>query len=227
MLHLTKASKRRRRVDHIRTFRKVHQQDKSKCQCHSVISKWSDKSSDALQDCESTHNWNTPNHKYWIFFFAVLNTTYLFNAKHRWEFLHCELTTGKGWQSSMSSWLKTFFLTSPWNWISPQKLDNSKYCQHERLLLPQSSELCRYFWNRWRLTQQYRHAALKRLWTFWTLCKESKDPRRTDDLENKHRQTLTLTDIIRFLKNRIQTKLTSLVRRRFQNSCWPTSDWAS
>ena len=47
-----------------------------------------------------------------------------FNEK-LYPFDRCELTTGKGWQSSISSWAKTFFLTSPWNWISPQKLGNT------------------------------------------------------------------------------------------------------
>lgn len=42
-----------------------------------------------------------------------------------------KLTTGKEWQSSINNWDKTFFLTSPWNWISPQKLGNDKtHSQH-------------------------------------------------------------------------------------------------
>lgn len=41
----------------------------------------------------------------------------------------CALTTGKGWQSKIRSWDKTFFLTSPWNWISPQKLQNTQTIQ--------------------------------------------------------------------------------------------------
>lgn len=40
----------------------------------------------------------------------------------------CALTTGKGWQSRIKSWDKTFFLTSPWNWISPQKLKKHRSC---------------------------------------------------------------------------------------------------
>lgn len=34
----------------------------------------------------------------------------------------CALTTGKGLQSRIRSWDKTFFLTPPWNWIRPQML---------------------------------------------------------------------------------------------------------
>lgn len=48
----------------------------------------------------------------------------------RRAFLGYVLTTGNGWQSSSSSWDKTFFLTVPWNWISPQKLRNTwQRCQ--------------------------------------------------------------------------------------------------
>lgn len=130
--------------------------------------------------------------------FLTLYNQYLYiSVKDGWVSLYCELTTGKEWQSSISSWDKTFFLTSPWNWISPQKLgNNSQHSQHGWFVLSQYCILCVYLLNKWRLTQLYRHVAWKYLWTSWTLYKGPKDPHRTDGLENKDRKTLALTDII-------------------------------
>lgn len=46
--------------------------------------------------------------------------------------MFCELTTGKEWQSSISSWFRTFFLTSPWNCSSPLKLRGTQtHRQHQ------------------------------------------------------------------------------------------------
>lgn len=57
---------------------------------------------------------------------AVGRRWFLHMTGIRRVFLSYVLTTGNGWQSSSSSWDKTLFLTFPWNWISPQKLRNTR-----------------------------------------------------------------------------------------------------
>lgn len=97
--------------------------------------------------------------------------------------MFCELTTGKEWQSSISSWFRTFFLTSPWNWSSPLKLRSTQTTrQHQCFMcVQQVSPSVRIV----TLTALQKRGVWRCPWSSWTLCKESPGPHRMDDWENK------------------------------------------
>lgn len=105
--------------------------------------------------------------------------------------MFCELTTGKEWHSSISSWFRTFFLTSPWNWSSPLKLWSTKtHRQHKCFMCVQrvypSARIA-------TLTAQQKRGVWRCPWSSWTLYKESPGPHRMDDWENKKQCWKTLS----------------------------------